>query len=165
MKINGNTVLITGGATGIGFSLARAFLENDNEVIICGRRESKLQEARAGLPGLQAKVCDVSRAEERRALFDWVKTRFENVNVLVNNAGIQKMIDFRKGEEDFADGESEIETNLVAPVHLASLFVPLFMQKDAAIVNISSSLAFMRLTATETVEISPTLRAFAISLT
>jgi uncharacterized oxidoreductase len=142
MKTSGNTVLITGGATGIGFSLARAFLEIDNEVIICGRREDKLQEAKAGFPGLQIKVCDVSKPEERKSLFDWVKTSFDNINILVNNAGIQKMIDFRKGEEDLSNNESEIETNLVAPVHLSSLFVPLFIQKDSAIVNISSSLAF-----------------------
>ena len=142
MKISGNTVLITGGATGIGFSLARAFLENDNEVIICGRRENKLQEAKAGFPRLNTKVCDVSKVEERKALFQWVKTSFESINILVNNAGIQKMIDFRKGEEAFSDSESEIETNLVAPVHLSSLFVPLLMQNDSAIVNISSSLAF-----------------------
>jgi uncharacterized oxidoreductase len=142
MKTSGNTVLITGGATGIGFSLAGAFLEHDNEVIICGRRENKLKEAKAGFPRLQTRVCDVSRVEERKALFDWVKTGFENINILVNNAGIQRIIDFKKGEEAFSDIESEIATNLVAPAHLSSLFVPLFMQNDAAIVNISSSLAF-----------------------
>jgi uncharacterized oxidoreductase len=142
MKIQGNTVLITGGATGIGFSLSRLFLEHDNDVIICGRRESKLLEAKAALPRLQIKVCDISREEERISLYNWVKTNFENLSILVNNAGIQVMADFRRGTERFHDIESEIETNLVAPVHLSSLFIPLLMQKDSAIVNISSGLAF-----------------------
>jgi uncharacterized oxidoreductase len=142
MKIKGNTVLITGGATGIGFSLASEFLRNNNEVIICGRREEKLREAEAKLRGIHTKVCDVSKAEERVFLRDWIKKNFESLNILINNAGIQRLIDFRKGEESFSGSESEIETNLTAPAHLISLFIPLLLNKDSAIINISSGLAY-----------------------
>ncbi len=142
MKTAGNTVLITGGATGIGFCLAKLLLEQGNEVIICGRREDKLRDARAGLPGLHIKVCDVADPAERVALYHWVKNGFGGFNILVNNAGIQKMLDFKQGADVFSGGESEIETNLTAPVHLCALFVPLLLGKDAAIINISSGLAF-----------------------
>jgi uncharacterized oxidoreductase len=94
MKITGNTVLITGGSTGIGLALASAFLKEGNEVLICGRRKSKLKEAQAELPGLHTVVCDVSNEKGRKHLFDWVTSNYGNVNILINNAGIQKTIDF-----------------------------------------------------------------------
>jgi uncharacterized oxidoreductase len=97
MKTTGNTVLITGGATGIGFALAEAFLGAGNEVIICGRRRGKLAEARKKLPGLHVLACDVADEKGRRALFRWTTSRFGNLNILINNAGIQREIDFRKG--------------------------------------------------------------------
>lgn len=139
MKIKGNTVLITGGATGIGLALAELFIKYDNEVIICGRRESRLRETKARLPELHIRVCDISGAEERQSLFNWVEADFPKLNVLVNNAGTQERIDFKKCSQDHSN---EIETNLTAPVHLSCLFIPLLLEKDAAIVNISSSLAF-----------------------
>jgi len=144
MNLKGNTILITGGATGIGLSLAESFISLDNVVLICGRRESKLQEAKNRFPRLHFKVCDVSSEKERESLFNWVKDNFGNINILVNNAGIQKTINFKNGNQDFLGSDSEIETNLIAPVHLSALFIPLLMkQQDAAVINISSSLAFM----------------------
>jgi len=148
MKISGNTILITGGATGIGFALADALLEAGNEVIICGRRQKKLDKARRRLPKVKAIQCDISDTKERSALFDWTKRNFPNLNILVNNAGIQRQIDFRKGTKDLLANEDEIETNLRAPVHLSALFIPhLMKQQEAAIVNISSGLAFIPLAA------------------
>jgi short-subunit dehydrogenase involved in D-alanine esterification of teichoic acids len=97
MKINDHTILITGGATGIGFALAEALVREDNEVIICGRREHKLREAKNKLPQIHTKVCDISKGKEREALYNWVKSNFTDINILVNNAGIQRMIDFKKG--------------------------------------------------------------------
>ena len=100
MKMKGNTVLITGGATGIGFSLAKSLLEAGNKVIICGRREDKLKEAKKKLPQIQIKVCDVSKEKERKSLFIWAKDNFKDLNVLINNAGIQKMVNLKKGTPD-----------------------------------------------------------------
>jgi uncharacterized oxidoreductase len=148
MKTAGNTILITGGATGIGFALADALLEAGNEVIICGRRQGKLDGAKRRLSKVNAIRCDISDAKERRALFDWTIRNFPNLNILVNNAGIQRPIDFRKGTKDLLAGEDEIETNLRAPVYLSALFIPhLMKQEEAAIVNISSGLAFIPLAA------------------
>ena len=144
MKIGGNTVLITGGATGIGFSLAEAFAKAGNEVIICGRREGKLKEAKNKLPKIHIRVCDLSKDRDRESLYEWVSSNFKNLNILVNNAGIQRMIDFKKGIHDLVNGEDEIEINLKAYVHLSAHFIPsLLRQKEAAIINISSGLAFI----------------------
>ena len=145
MNISGNTILITGGATGIGFSLAEAFVKAENEVIICGRTGAKLEEARKNLPQIHTIPCDVSKEEDRKLLYDQTRSNFKSINILINNAGIQRMIDFKKGTEELFDGEDEIEINLKAYVHLSAYFIPLFLErKEAAIINISSGLGFVQ---------------------
>ena len=146
MKTSGNTVLITGGATGIGFALAEAFLEAGNEVIICGRRENKLLQAKEKLAGLHTRVCDVAKKGERRALLKWATRSFEGLNILINNAGIQREHDFAEGAVELSDLESEIKINLEAPIHLSALSAPhLKEKKEAAIINVTSGLAFLPL--------------------
>ncbi len=141
METSGNTILITGGSTGIGFALARTFLERDNEVIVCARSEVNLRRAKEELPGLNIIRSDLSREDERVRLHDWVRSNFPRMNVLVNNAGIQRMIDLRKGTEDLlrnqqADEEDEIDINFKAYVYLAAHFIPDLLKRDkAAIVN------------------------------
>lgn len=97
MKITGNTILITGGATGIGLALAEAFLREDSRVIICVRREEKLQQAKSKLPSLHVMACDVSQNTARENLFQWATNAFPNLNILINNAGIQKEVDLITG--------------------------------------------------------------------
>jgi uncharacterized oxidoreductase len=144
MKTSGNTILITGGATGIGLALAEAFLKAGNEVIICGRREERLLEAQSQLPGLQVRACNLAHAAERQALYEWATENFLGLNVLVNNAGIQRQIDFKKGAAELLAGQDEIEINLQAPVHLSALFIPYLMQQaEAALVMVSSGLGFI----------------------
>ena len=144
MRVGGNTVLITGGATGIGLALASEFMAAGSEVIVCGRRQWKLEEAKLRLPGLHTRSCDLSVEKERWSLFDWVTSSFEKANILVNNAGVQRMIDLRNGETELHAGDDEVEINLRAYIHLASLFTPVFMERDeAAIVNVSSALGFV----------------------
>ena len=144
MKIQGNTVLITGGATGIGFSLAQAFVEAGNHVVICGRREAKLREVKSKLPQVHTRICDLSKEDKRTLLYEWVSSNFDDVNILVNNAGIQRMIDLKKGINELSAGEDEIEVNLKACVHLSAFFIPLFLKKEeAAIINVSSGLCFV----------------------
>jgi uncharacterized oxidoreductase len=144
MEISGNTVLITGGATGIGYALAKAFLETKNKVIICGRREEKLLAVQQKHPDLHIKVCDVGEEMDRRSLVEWITNNFSNLNILVNNAGIQRDIDFTKGINEFQVGESEIKINLEAPIILSGMFVPyLTGKKGSAIINVSSGLGFV----------------------
>jgi uncharacterized oxidoreductase len=148
MKTKGNTILITGGATGIGFALAETMVNAGNKAIICGRRENKLNEAKQKLPQIQIKVCDVSVEKEREALFVWAKDNYPDLNVLINNAGIQRMINLKKGTQELFNGKNEIETNFVAPIYLSAYFIPWFLKKkEAAIINVSSGLGFVPITA------------------
>ena len=108
------------------------------------RREQKLAEAKARLPSLVTVKCDISRREERARLFKWVEEKYPHLNILVNNAGIQRAVNFRKGAQELLAGENEIEINLIAQVELAAYFVPfLEKKKESAIINISSGLAFV----------------------
>ncbi|HUL62847.1 MAG TPA: SDR family NAD(P)-dependent oxidoreductase, partial [Methanocella sp.] len=123
MKTSGNTILITGGATGIGLALAEEFIKAGSEVIVCGRTEASLAAAKEKLPQLHVRKCDVSKEAEREALCAWAVATFPGLNVLVNNAGIQRMIDFRRGTADLLrhraeDGEDEVEVNFRATVYL-----------------------------------------------
>jgi uncharacterized oxidoreductase len=144
MDISGNAVLITGGASGIGYAMAQAFLDGGSEVIICGRREARLLDARKRHPNLHVKRCDVASDRDRSDLAAWVVTEFGALNVLVNNAGVQRDIDLTKGIAEFLAGENEIRINLEAPILLSGLLVPhLTGKKGAAIVNVSSGLGFV----------------------
>jgi uncharacterized oxidoreductase len=144
MNIKGNTILITGGGTGIGLALAEAFLREGNEVIICGRRKNRLAAAKMRFPQLHIRQCDVADAGTRKDLFGWATASFPDLNILVNNAGIQRDIDFTKGTAEVLKAEGEIAINLEAPIHLSALFIPhLAKQKESAIVNVSSGLGFV----------------------
>ena len=146
MNTSGNTVLITGGGTGIGFCIAEEFVKSGNEVIICGRREEKLREAKAKLPQIHTKTCDVSKPKDREELFNWVTSKFTGINVLVNNAGVQRMIDLKEGITELAKHENEVDINLASTIQLSAYFIPTFMHREeAAILNVSSGLAFIPL--------------------
>jgi uncharacterized oxidoreductase len=143
MQLSGNTVLITGGASGIGLALAERFLRAGSAVITCGRRADKLSEAGQKHPGLHTRVCDVADPAERVALLDWVTREFAAVNVLVNNAGIQRRVQLAGDPGEWETHRQEIATNLDAPVHLSALFIPhLRTHSRAAIINVTSGLAF-----------------------
>ena len=142
MNLNSNTVLITGGGSGIGFALAEHLLRAKSEVIICGRHEEKLLEAQRKHPELKTRVCDVSKETQRTALFKWAATEFPRLNVLVNNAGIQRRFAIPEPMKWKATSE-EIAINLEAPVHLSALFIPhLLKQERPVIMNVTSGLAF-----------------------
>jgi uncharacterized oxidoreductase len=142
MNLDGNTVLVTGGASGIGLGLAERFVDAGSTVVICGRREEKLAEARAACPGLHTRTCDVADPSEREALVAWATSNFPDLNVLVNNAGIQQRINLQENPA-WDEIEREIAINLAAPIHLASLFIPhLSARPHPAIVNVTSGLAF-----------------------
>lgn len=118
MKTTGHTALITGGGTGIGPAIAEQLSRLENTVILCGRREAPLLAAKNRLANCHYRVCDLSKADSRRALADWATAQFEQLDLLVNNAGIQRTVSFLEGDRDLEDADQEIATNLVAPIRL-----------------------------------------------
>jgi uncharacterized oxidoreductase len=143
MNLSNNKILITGGASGIGLGLTERFIKENNKVIICGRREEALQEVKAKFPGVITKVCDLTSENDRKELFNWVKQNHSDLNVLINNAGIQNWMNVT--DADFYEKANlEITTNVLAPLHLTQLFVQLNALKT--IMNITSGLAFVQLT-------------------
>jgi uncharacterized oxidoreductase len=143
MKTTGNTILITGGSTGIGFALASSFSNLGNEVIICARNEEKLRHAKEKLPKIEIRKCDVSKTEEVDVLVRWLTETYPDINMLVNNAGIQRAINMKNSVQDAAKWEEEIAINFSSQIYLSAAFVPLFLERDSAIVNVSSGLAFV----------------------
>lgn len=142
MHLSGNTILITGGTSGIGLEMMKQLLAAGSKLLICGRRMERLQEIKNEHPQVEIKQCNVAVAADREALFDWVTTAFPEVNVLINNAGVQLHTNLTQ-PVDLQKLALETETNFIAPVHLASLFAQHLSSKpQAAIINVSSGLAF-----------------------
>lgn len=148
MQLSSNTVLVTGGASGIGLALGERFIAAGSDVIICGRRAAKLAEVKTRHPHVKTLVCDLSKASERSALFGWVVREHPRVNVLVNNAGIQRYPKLASvTDADWPATQEEIAVNFEAPVHLSTLFIPhLLTQHEPVILNVTSGLSFVPLT-------------------
>jgi len=139
----GRTILVTGASSGIGLALAERLLAQGNEVIILGRRGELLASIKERLPAIHTHVADVSSAEQRVALFEWATTAHPNLDVIINNAGIQRRVDLL-ANESWAETQSELAINLEAPIHLAQLFAPFLRTRpQAAIVNVTSGLSFV----------------------
>ncbi|WP_447725335.1 SDR family oxidoreductase [Sphingomonas koreensis] len=150
MKNSGNTILITGGGSGIGAALAQRFHDAGNTVIVAGRRRDALEAAIAGRPNMHAATLDIDSAEAVEAFAKDVVAAHPALNVLINNAGMMKHeeIDTRR---DLADAEATITTNLLGPIRLTNALVDhLKAQADSAIVNVTSGLAFVPLSAAAT---------------
>lgn len=150
MKTTGRTVLVTGGTSGIGLALAKRLVQAKNEVIVCGRREEALAAAKREVPALHTFVADTGSAKDRQELFAWATRTFPNLDVLVNNAGIQRKIDLVAGaEEEWIETAREIAINLEGPIHLCRLFLPHLLRRErATIANVSSGLAFVAMAST-----------------
>lgn len=146
MKLSRNTVLITGGTSGIGRALATLLLERENTVIVTGRSQARLAEVRRSLPGVHTYVCDQSDPDAIVRLHAEVIRDFPGLNVLINNAGIGLKRNLNDTSGGLADLEPEIRTNLIGPIQMISQFLPhLKRQKAALIVNVTSGLALVPL--------------------
>jgi short-subunit dehydrogenase involved in D-alanine esterification of teichoic acids len=141
MKLANNTVLITGGASGIGLALAAAFAETGNEIIVCGRDEEKLRRAENLLPSLATIRCDLTDAGDLDDLQSRLARDFPHLNLLINNAGIQTPMDFARIRVDEGLIERELQTNLAAHIKITGRLLPLLSaQQESAVVFIGSAL-------------------------
>jgi uncharacterized oxidoreductase len=138
-------VLITGGSQGIGLALASRFLEAGSRVLVTGRRAEALEDSRRMHPGLEIFENDIADASQREALAAYVASSMPELNVLINNAGFQRRVPFAADDAAWSDRQSEIDTLLSAPIHLAHLLVPRLIShgKPALIVNVTSGGAYV----------------------
>ncbi len=151
MELTGNTILITGGGSGIGRGLAAAFHAMGNQVVIAGRRKSALAETAAANPGLKSFTVDMQDPASIRALAAKIVGEFPRLNVLINNAGIMRRENLLAQQSGLADAEAIVATNLLGPIRLTAALLPhLEKQPHAAIVNVSSGLAFLPMAVTPT---------------
>ncbi len=143
MKNTGNTILVTGGGSGIGQALAHRWHDAGNHVIITGRRQQALKEAIAGRARMAAYVLDVTAADAVDAFVKKILAEHPALNVLVNNAGIYSA-EKVTAQRDLADAAAMIETNVLGPIRMTNAFIDhLRTQADAVILNVSSGLAFV----------------------
>ncbi len=149
MQMKGNTILITGGGSGIGRGLAEAFHAEGNHVIIAGRRTQVLDEVVAANPGMSAEVLDMESADAIKSFAADLIAKYPALNAVLHNAGIMKNEDVKQGKTD--DAEATIATNLLGPIRLNSALLPhLLAQPSATVMTVSSGLAYLPLAMTPT---------------
>ena len=151
MNLSGNTILITGGGSGIGRGLAEALHALGNQVVIAGRRKQALEETTAANPGMKSLTLDIESPAAIREFAVHIAADYPALNVLINNAGIMRPEHLLAQQADLADAEATVTTNLLGPIRLTAALLPhLQRQPHSTIVNVSSGLAFVPLSLTPT---------------
>ena len=142
MRLTGNTILVTGGGSGIGLGLAVAFHQAGNRVVIAGRRIEALRSVTDAHPGISYLQLDLTDRQSIQRFIGDIEDEYPHLNVVVNNAGVMALEDLDAPDPDTTS--RVIATNLVGPIVLTSLLIPkLKSRPDAAIINITSALAFV----------------------
>lgn len=145
MKTTGNTILVSGGGSGIGLALAQRWHDAGNNVIVTGRNAAKLEAAIAGRPNMSAVSLDVTDADAIAAFAKEIVANHPGLNILVNNAGIMSTED-ASAKRDLAEAEATVVTNILGPIRLTDALVDhLAAQEGSAIINVTSGLAFVPL--------------------
>ena len=146
MKLTSNTILITGGGSGIGYELTKHLTALGNTILITGRDQSKMDRAKAAFPKIHTFRSDVSDPKAIATLYEEVTKQFPELNILINNAGIMREINVHDKAGSLEDITREIEINLSGPIRMVKQFLPhLKTKSEAAIMNVSSGLAFVPL--------------------
>lgn len=143
MKLNGKKILITGGGSGIGKALALKLVSEGAKIIICGRTYSKLEEVKAMSESIDIFECDISDDDERQALYKYIIDNHSDLSMIVNNAGIQLYYDYSEEVPYTREVLKEIDINLIAPIEMCHLFLPLIKKNPSpSIVNVSSVMGY-----------------------
>lgn len=144
MELTNNTILITGGTSGIGYEMASQMIDMGNTVIITGRNQAKLDLTQKKLPKIHIYQSDVSDPKAITQLFDQLTKDFPDLNILINNAGEMRKLDLLDKTIDLEDINREVTINLSGPIRMIQQFIPhLITKNNAAIVNVTSGLAFV----------------------
>lgn len=143
MKLQHQTILITGGSSGIGMELAKQLIARQNTVLICGRSAEKLSAANGEIPDLHCFQCDISLESDRKKLIGWISSKHPQCNILINNAAIVHRTNFHLDDAILQKADLEIRTNLFAPIALSKALLPAFQKKkQSAIINITTGLIY-----------------------
>lgn len=143
MHLKGNTILITGGSSGIGLELANRLQQKGNTIIICGRSTERLEQSKKINPALITYSCDLSDPVACKALVDWLKATHPALNVLVNNAAIAHTCDFRTDPDILDKATKEIAINLMAPIQLSKMVLPILERNNRpVIINVTTGLVY-----------------------
>ena len=149
MKLTGNTILITGGGSGIGRGLAEAFHKLGNKVIVAGRRKQALDDTTSANPGMTSAILNIEDVKSIRALASEMSANYPALNVVIQNAGVMRLENLKAHQDDLGHAESIIATNLLGPIRLNAALLPqLQKQPSATIMTVSSGLAFVPLALT-----------------
>ncbi|WP_218823026.1 SDR family NAD(P)-dependent oxidoreductase [Microbacterium sp. Yaish 1] len=140
-----HAVLITGGGDGIGFGLARRYVERGDRVIVTGRREERLEAAAASVPGLETYANDIGSPEAREALAALIGSTMPDLDTIINNAGVQRRVPLASDDEPWSAARAEIEILLDGPIHLNRLLIPQLLDsgRDSLIVDVTSGGAYL----------------------
>jgi uncharacterized oxidoreductase len=150
MQTTGNTILITGGGTGIGLGLAKTFRDWGNKVIIAGRRKNVLDDVVKNYPDMACYELDVQKPKQILSVTEKILKDFPDLNVLINNAGIMRRENLHE-QNDLADMEAIVATNLMGPIRMTAALLPsLLKQPHAVVINVSSGLGFVPMAITPT---------------
>lgn len=146
MNLSGNTILITGGTSGIGFEMAKEFVKRNNKVIVTGRNEKRFQRILDELPGVVAVKSDISNSDDIKELYRKVSKEFPELNILVNNAGIMSTINLQDHKLSATDLTNELDINVKGTIWMNDTFLPLLKRnKNSATITVTSGLAFVPL--------------------
>lgn len=141
MKLTNDTILITGGSSGIGLEMAKQLLALGNTVIVTGRNEEKLRKATATYPKLHTYTVEVTDLTSIQNLYTQVTVDFPELNILINNAGMMQAINFQTAMPEGIT--AEVTTNLAGPILITQVFLPhLLQQREAAVLNVTSGIAY-----------------------
>lgn len=166
MQITGNTILITGGGSGIGRGLAESFHQEGNQVIVCGRRQQMLNDVTSANPGIKSLLLDINDRDNIRSFSQQVAQDYPKLNVLINNAGIARVEDLQSPPDYLEDAEAIVTTNVLGPIRLTAALLPLLQnQPHSAILTVSSGLAFVPNAATPTYSATKAaIHSYSVSL-
>lgn len=142
MNLSRNTILVTGGGSGIGLEFTKNLAKRSNKILICGRDIDKLKAVQKKIPSVDYFQCDLTSDQEQQELVEHIRTNYREINMLINNAGIQHNYNFDTLDNHINLIDEEINTNFTSQIKLIDRLLPLlFKQHESAIVNITSLLA------------------------
>lgn len=150
MQFSGKKVLITGGSIGIGLQLAKQFLAEGAQVMVCARNQSALEAAKKDNPALEIARCDVTKLDQVQLLLEKVKALFGGIDILINNAAIFRRFNILDDNYPLEKQLEEIDINLKGPVQVTNIFLKELLKSDApVIINLTSALGYVPMSAAQ----------------